>query len=86
MNYPENYRNEMSQQDFSLLQIGFINKVYATMTLGLLVTAVTAWMTYQSVSPNTLASMLFPCAIGEIALVFVLSWAATRLPAILAFL
>ncbi len=86
MNFQGNYPESMDRQQFGLLEIGFINKVYGIMTLGLLLTAVTAWKTYQSVAPDKLASMLFPCAIGEIVLVFALSWAATRIPAILAFL
>ncbi len=79
-------RSEMDQQQFALLEISFINKVYAIMTLGLLVTAVTAWQTYQSVSRQTLASMMIPCLVGEFVMVFALSWAVRKLPAILALL
>ncbi|MGN0866896.1 MAG: Bax inhibitor-1/YccA family protein, partial [Oligosphaeraceae bacterium] len=83
MNFNANYPESMDRQKFALLEISFINKVYGIMTLGLLLTAVTAWQTYQSVAPEKLMTWMFPCCLLEVVVVIALSWVATRVPPLL---
>ncbi len=72
-------------EEFAAHEVSFINRVYGSMTLGLLVTAVASWLTYQNVEPQTLMKVIYPCIFAELILVFALSWAITKLPPILAF-
>ncbi len=76
---------EVSSKEFASNEVSFINKVYGSMTLGLLLTAIVSWITYQSVEPQTLAKVMYPCIFAELILVFALSWAITKLPPLLAF-
>ena len=76
---------EINPQEYAAHEVSFINKVYGSMTLGLLVTAIASWLTYQNVAPETLMNVIYPCIFAELILVFALSWAITKLPPILAF-
>jgi FtsH-binding integral membrane protein len=78
--YPA-YENAQSQ---GLLQVSFINKVYGAMTLALAITAGVAHYTYINASIETLANIYTPCIIAELVLVFLLSFAALKLPVFIA--
>ena len=78
--YPA-YENEQST---GLLEVSFINKVYGAMTIALAITAAVAHYTYLNVSIETLANIWTPCIIGEFVLVFLLSFAAMKLPTFIA--
>ena len=75
------------EDDFAMTQqfaiVTFMNKVYAWMTVGLVVTAVTAFAINASQVSIPPAMMLISLA-GAIGLVFFLSWTAQRLPAAVA--
>ncbi len=78
--------NENQNEDGLVSQMSFLNKAYGLMTLGLLLTAGVAHYIYMNVAPQKLVPYLMPCAIGEIVLVLLLSWAALKMPAMIAFL
>ncbi len=72
-------------KDYAASEVSFINKVYGSMTLGLLLTAIVSWVTYQGMDPQTLAKVMYPCIFAELILVMALSWAIMKLPPLLAF-
>ena len=63
-----------------------INKVYGIMTVGLFVTALTAYYTAMNVMPDTIASLYLPAVIFEFVLVLALSFLATRMSGTVAFM
>jgi len=78
--------NENQDGEGLVSQMGFLNKAYGLMTLGLLLTAGTAHYLYMNVAPQKLVPYLMPCVIGEIVLVLLLSWAALKISSMIAFL
>jgi FtsH-binding integral membrane protein len=80
--------NVQSTQAQDEIQRGFITRVYAWMTFGLVVTAVAAWFTLSV--PGLLRAIVnnpilfFGLIIGELALVLVLSAAVSRLSPVVA--
>ena len=52
-NYPEYGRRDNA---FEMQEVSFINKVYGTMTLGLLLTAFVAYYVYKTMLPETYAT------------------------------
>lgn len=81
----ENMDFEVPSRDSAASEVSFINKVYGSMTFGLLITAVVSWITYQSMDPQTLAKVIYPCIFAELILVIGLSWAIAKIPPLLAF-
>lgn len=81
-NYPEYGRRDNA---FEMQEVSFINKVYGTMTLGLLLTAFVAYYVYKTMPPETYATVMLPCCLAEVALVLVLSFMIMKLPPIVAF-
>lgn len=82
----DSYLEESAENTGLLAQMSFLNKAYGLMTLGLMFTAGVAHYIYMNVPPQKLVPFLMPCIIGELVLVLVLSWAAMRLSAMVAFL
>ena len=80
----EAYPGYAADSNAGLLSVSFINKVYGAMTLALAITAGVAHYTYINASIETLANIWTPCAIAEFILVLVLSFAALKLPAVIA--
>jgi FtsH-binding integral membrane protein len=84
---PSIYNNQATEMQAEI-QRGFITRVYAWMTLGLIITAAAAFVTL--VVPGMLRAIVtnrflfIGLIVGELAFVFVLSAAVNRLPAFLA--
>ena len=81
------YENqEWSEQAVVANTTSLINKVYGIMTLGLFVTALTAYYTAMNVMPDTIAQLYTPAVIFEFILVLALSFLATKMSGTVAFL
>lgn len=88
------YRDEMSfpsaleeSRTRELTIATFMNRVYAWMTLGLTMTAVTAWITASMVQQGTFqptSGLMLGLIVAELGLVFFLSLFVTRMPPIVA--
>ena len=81
-NYPDYGRRDNA---FEMPEVSFINKVYGTMTLGLLLPAFVAYYVYKTMPPETYATVMLPCCLAEVALLLVLSFMIMKLPPIVAF-
>lgn len=84
-NYPEYPESAFQDKEFAQQQISFINKVYGTMTLGLLLTTAVSYLVYSRMSIDTLTKVVVPCCVAELILVIVLSWFVQSMPVLLAF-
>ena len=75
------------EDDFALTQqfaiVTFMNKVYAWMTVGLVITALTAF-TINTMQIPVSPPLMMVSLLGTVGLVFFLSWSAQRLPATVA--
>ena len=81
------YENqEWGEQVVVANSASLINKVYGIMTVGLFVTAATAYYTAMNVMPDTIAQLYTPAVIFEIVLVLALSFLATKMSGFVAFL
>ncbi len=81
-----NERVYTPQETEAVQTASFINKVYGIMTLGLFLTAFIAHSAFRYVPIETLARVMMPCLIAEIVIVLILSFAATKMPPVAAFL
>lgn len=79
---PLSARDDTSKASAQALTCSFLNRVYGMMTLGLLLTAFIAHYSYINFTIEQINNWLKPALIGELALVFVLSFLCKRLPAI----
>ncbi len=89
LNLEPDFRREeplAQPKQFAMPQVNFLNKVYALMTLGLLVTAGLSYYLGVHVEPQKFLPWVKPCLIAEFVIVFALSFVCLKLPAFVAFL
>ena len=82
----ENHGMLESRAGTALQEISFINKVFGLMTLGLLVTALTAGYLATHIPLQTLAGLWLPVVILEFVVVLALSGLAMKMPPMLALI